>query len=136
MEVRITIEDSRLESILNNESTALTDEEIHEVLHKALVEYVHENQFNAIKNAVVSSSYSGYYLDRDLVKKIINDCDFSALQDCIDYIIDELKKNYTSVLAEILAQVLAEKLTKSNTFYEATRDTIPRYFVERNNPPA
>ena len=134
MEVRITIDDSRLESILNNESTALTDKEIHEVLYKALVEYVHEHQFKAVKDAVTTSAYSGYYyLDRDLVRKIINDCDFSGLQDCVDYVIEELKKNYTTVLGEILAQVLAEKLTQSNTFREATRNTIHQYLVERNS---
>jgi len=67
------------------------------------------------------------------LKKIINDCDCSKLQDVVDASIKNLIENNKVILKELIMESLADKLANTYSFRESIQSSIYAILNNRQN---
>ena len=162
MKVQIEISEDQFKELLEKELKDLPKEDIQNILLESIRSYLYHEDIteteeikysydNSIKepakiirkqnydklNALLvreESSWSTRNVSPSkLFTQMLNDCDFSGLQDVVDNMIKDLKDNYHNILIEVMSKRLADSFIHDCRFQTELTDIIARTIDQREN---
>ena len=138
MQITVNVEDDTFKQIVEQEIGNIPSEKLQEIIVDALKGYFSANDY---KNArfLIYKEGNDYYGSRreyptEFTNKIINNCDYSKLQDIVDKAIEELKNNYDRILRDLLGEMLAKGLTEKYLFQTSLQEAINKELYRKSNP--
>lgn len=133
MEIKIEVSEDRVKDILDRELEAFTSEEIHKIIENCIGDYLREQNYANLKYLILQNANAEYW-NREpssLVKRAIQTCDFSGLQDVADKMIEALKTDYRQILMDAFIECIADKITNTYTIRQSV-ETISRNMLSAN----
>lgn len=131
MEVKINVDEAMFKEILDKELSALTSEEIHEVIVHCIKEYFTKDDYANIEKLIVTQQYSRWNGQEKVVseftRKLIASCDYSGVQDVVDKAIETLKNKYDVLLKDLIRDMIIQSLSNSCGFRTAMENSIREY---------
>ena len=110
-QITLNVDEEMLKEILDKGVKELSPEECKDIVSKALISVLEEDDYRLAKQLLVEKS-DNYYSSRekasDLTKNLINSADNGKLQKVVDTMIDTLQNEYKTILKEVIAESLIE----------------------------
>ena len=137
MQITVNVEDETFKQIVEQEIGNIPSEKLQEIIIDALKGYFSVNDY---KNAgfLVYREANDYYGSRreyptEFTNKIINNCDYSKLQDIVDAAIEDLKTKHEHLLKEILCDTIIKGLVDNYSFKQSLSEIVSNELMRRNN---
>ncbi len=135
MEVKISVDESRIPEILEKELNALNPKEIHEVVMQCIKEYLSLDNYKNTERLFIYKQETYYGSTQDapteLLYKILKEnIDYSSLQNVVDNCIDEIKNNYESLLIKVITDMIATSLLTTHNMQEILSKTIRENLIK------
>ena len=137
MQVNLTVnvDETLFNDELKSQLEALKPEEVKEVLLKCIYEYFSKDNYANMEKLIVEDDHNNYYYGNkkvatEFTKKLIEECDYSKLQEVVDVYIERLKTNHKSILNDLLLDALVNGLTERHSFRSSLNEALYRI---RNN---
>lgn len=130
MEVKINVDEAMFKEILDKELSALTSEEIHEVIVHCIKEYFTKDDYANIEKLIVTQKYNSWGQEKvvsEFTTKLIASCDYSGVQDVVDKAIETLKNKYDVLLKDLIRDMIIQSLSNSGVFRTAMENSIREY---------
>ena len=136
MEVKLDISEEQLKELMEKELKDLPKEMIQNILVECIKGYFSSNDNARLENIFVEQRNSWNYVKEpsQFLQKILNDCDYSGLQEVVDKCIEDLKENYRNILLTAISESLINGLTNTYSFQNVIRESIRDELIRLNNP--
>lgn len=115
MQVVINVSDDQFDSIVKDQLGAISPEDLHEALVKAINDYFTTHPQAIERLLFPYNSYDRYQEPTQLLRDMVKSCDFSGLQPVVDDCIKLVSENKESILRNIIFNQMVETLM--NTYY-------------------
>lgn len=152
MKVELNVDEEQFKELLEKEFKDLPKEKIQNILVESIKTYLNpddliDNQSNVVLgqtyrkehplNKLLMQSTTYHYNSTtvepsNLLRTLLLQCDFSALQEVVDKMIEDLKENYHSILVELLSCYMAKGITENTTFRFEMEQIIQDEFYKRD----
>lgn len=136
MQVNLTVnvDETLFNDELKSQLEALKPEEVKEVLLKCIYEYFSKDNYaNIEKLLITKSDWNRSNIPTRFTEKIIEACDYSALQEIVDKSIEIMKNKYDIILKDTLSDVLLKGMTDNYFFKSSLQRTIQEQIIIREN---
>lgn len=139
MQVVLNIDDEKFDALFGQDKEILNKVDIHEIFENCIKEYFEKDDYKVLKDLFErpGSYYNSDSIATIFTKQMINNCDMSKMQEVVDVCIEEIKKNYNSLLKQVIADNLIYGLTNNYNFRESismtVRDTVYQVLQEMKN---
>lgn len=159
--IQIEVDEDQFKELLEKEITDLPKEEIQKILLESIKSYL-EGDSTILIDEVVKNKYgntvypvevnkkdysilNGLLIKRedyyngisykasDFLINLLEECDFSGLQELVDSMIEDLKNNYHTILVEVLSKQLLSSIFDERNFRNNVKDIIRVYLQNQNN---
>ena len=124
MQVVLNVSDEQFDSIVKDQLGAISPEDLHESLIKAINDYFTTHPQSIERLLFPYSSYDRYQEPTQLLKDMVAKCDFSALQPVVDDCIKLVSENKESILRNIIFNQMAETLMNTYFFREQLKSAL------------
>ena len=136
MEVKIEVNEEQFKDLLEKELADLPKETVQNILIESIKEYLKEDDYKNLNAFVVNKEYDHYsYCSKQPSKflySMLENCDYSGLQEVADDMIKDLKENYQQILIQVLSNQLANGIANNDVFRANLRDVIDQELYKRN----
>lgn len=136
MEVKIEVNEEQFKDLLEKELTDLPKETIQNILIESIKEYLKEDDYKNLNAFLVNKEcnhYSNYSIQpSQFFYSMLENCDYSSLQEVADNMIKDLKENYQQILIQVLSNQLANGIANNDVFRANLRDVIDQELYKRN----
>lgn len=151
MKVELNVDEEQFKELLEKEFKDLPKEAIQNILVESIKTYLNpDDLIDNQSNVVIGQTYrkehplnkllmqsTSYYNSTTvepsrLLKSLLLQCDFSALQEVVDKMIEDLKENYHSILVELLSCYVAKGIAENTTFRFEMEHIIQNEFYKRD----
>ena len=159
--IQIEVDEDQFKSLIEKEITDLPKDQIQKILLESIKSYlegdskikidevvkndygntvypvqVNKNNYNILNGLLIKREdyYNGSsYKASDFLINLLEGCDFSALQELVDNMIEDLKNNYHTILVEVLSKQLVSSIFDERNFRNNVEDIIRVYVQNHNN---
>lgn len=161
--IQIEIDEEQFKELVENEIKDLPKEEVQKIILEAIKSYLYHDDIQEIQevksvyndsiepakiirkpnydklNAFLIRKDSSYYTSTrnsepsELFISLLNDCDFSGLQEIVDDMIKDLKENYHDILVEAISKKIAASFINDYNFKSELADIVNTVLNQRNN---
>ena len=161
MKVQIEINENQFTELLEKELGDLPKEDIQAILLESIKSYLHHeditetqeiinslngrikepakiirkqnyDKLNALLIREESSWGNRNSRPSELFSQMLNQCNFSGLQDIVDEMIEDLKNNYHNILVEAMSKRIADSLINDYKFQQELTDVVQMNIRMRN----
>lgn len=132
MIVELNIDETGFKELLEGHLADLPKEAIHDIIIQSIKEYFSQDNYKNIESVLFDKRYNEKTANENL-RKIINDCDCSRLQDVVDASIKNLIENNEVILKKLIMESLADKLVNTYAFRESIQSSIYNILNNRQN---
>ena len=136
-QVIINVEDDEYKEIVEKGIRALKPEQLQETIVSAIGDFLRANNYEIIKNIFI---YKPDYRNPEptlFFRNILNQLDYSELQEILSKIIDELSNNYKEVLVSAMSDLLISRLSNNarltDTISDIAQNQIYKYVSDKEN---
>lgn len=141
MEIKINIDESKFQEVLEKELAAFSPEEIHEIMKGAIKEYLSKEEvLKDIINKPQSDRWGGYVSDKSVLQRFVNNVDLSDIfaepKEKIKDIIsndETLKKAAVEILANMFKDRFMSAFTQDYNFLNSLADRVAYTLTQRSN---
>jgi len=139
MEIKINIDESKFQEVLEKELGAFTQEEIHSIMKDAIKEYLNrEEVLKELINKNETDRWGGYQSDTSVLQKFVNNVDLSDIfaepKEKIKEIIsndETLKKAAVEILANMFKDRFMSAFTQDYNFLNQLADRVAYTLTQR-----
>ena len=132
MEIKINIDESKFQEVLEKELGAFSQEELHSIMKDAIKEYLNKEEvLNDLINKNETDRWGGYQSGTSVLQKFVNNVDLSDIfaepKEKIKEIIsndETLKKAAVEILANMFKDRFMSAFTQDYTFLNQLADRV------------
>lgn len=124
MQVVINISDEKFDSVIKDQLSAISADEMHDALVKAVNDYFANNPKEIERLIFPYSSYDRYHEPSQLLKDMVKSCDFSELQPVVDACVQSVKIRHEELLKSLILELISKSLVETYGFREQLNQTI------------
>lgn len=137
IQLTINIDEKMFDESLGKTLQEMKPEELKDVITECIKQYFLTNNENIEKLLYEKRDtyYGGYTLGPSIfTEKLIQNLDYSGLQEIADKCIEDLKKHYKDIIEKVLLEMMVEGLTDTYSFNDKVRQTMSdiMYSVNRS----
>ena len=141
MEIKINIDESKFQEVLEKELAAFSQEEIHEIMKGAIKEYLNREEIlKDMINKPQTDRWGCSIKDTSVLQKFVNNVDLSDIfeepKEKIKDIIsndETLKKAAVEILANMFKDRFMSAFTQDYTFLNSLADRVAYTLTQRSN---
>lgn len=137
MQITLNIDEELFNSTLGKALNDLKPEQLNDILIECIREYFLGNDGKNIEKLLYEEHDPAWGRRQTFItnftNKLINDCDYSGLQEVADKCITNIKENSDKILKDILAEMMIRGLCDKYNFQERVKDAISDEMIRRNN---
>ena len=135
MQVVINMDDEKFDQLFGDEVGKLDPREIKDIFAECIKVYFEQNNYQNIERLITEKG--DYYSSKPKFtwfgQKLIENCDYSKLQEVVDKVIDSMVNNHETLLKEMLFEVIARGFTNSYSMQEAFKMSILPLTMDMEN---
>lgn len=124
MQVVINISDEKFDSVIKDQLSAISTDEMHDALVKAVNDYFANNPKEIERLIFPYSSYDRYHEPSQLLKDMVKSCDFSGLQPVVDACVQSVKTSHEEILKTLILEMISRSLVETYGFRDQLTQTI------------
>ena len=124
MQVVINISDEKFDSVIKDQLSVISTDEMHDALVKAVNDYFANNPKEIERLIFPYSSSDRYHEPSQLLKEMVKSCDFSGLQPVVDACVQSVKTNHEGILKTIILEMISRSLVDTYGFRDQLTQTI------------
>ena len=138
MKIEINVDETQFKDILDKELQDLPKEVLQNIIAESIKGYFQQDNYKNVERIFIQDSQNsyGYYHSKEateLLKSVLNDCNYSELQDVVDEAINTLKNEHYNILKNILKDMFIHGLTEDYTFRSSLELAINDVLCRRAN---
>lgn len=118
MEIKIDVDELQFKEVLNKQLRDMPEDIIQKIIMECIREYFTQNNYEMIDKLFVQSNKDYYGFEKksatEFLNRLIEECDYSKLQDIVDLAILDLRHNYNDILIDVLTLQLLQSFRNSN----------------------
>lgn len=136
MEVKIDISEDQFKELLEKELNDLPKETIQNILTECIKGYFSKDHSQVLENIFIvkTDRYSNYATKPSpFLVSMLEECDFSGLQEVVDNCIKDLKENYEQILIKVISSMISESLFNTHNFKFAVESVVCDELNRRHN---
>lgn len=124
MQVVINISDEKFDSVIKDQLSAVSTDEMHDALVKAVNDYFANNPKEIERLIFPYNSYDRYHEPSELLKDMVKSCDFSGLQPIVDACVQSVKTSHEEILKTLILEMISRSLVETYGFRDQLTQTI------------
>ena len=129
MEIKINVDESMFKGVLEKELLALTPDQIKELVMECIQEFFRKDDYANVENILVHGCKDTYAWGNErkltaFAEKLIEQLDFSGLQDVADKSVEYLKDNCNTLMQKIVMDMILKSLTNEYSFHRSVEEVV------------
>lgn len=124
MQVVINISDEKFDSVIKDQLSVISADEMHDALVKAINDYFANNPKEIERLIFPYNSYERSHEPSQLLKDMVKSCDFSELQPVVDACVQSVKTRHEELLKTLILEMISSSLVNTYGFREQISQTI------------
>lgn len=137
MEVKIEVDELQFKNMLDKQLEDMPVDVLQNIIAESVHTYFTQDKCKKVENLFVDVNDSSWTTTKSASQFLLNvmeDCDFSAMQDIIDKMLDDLNRNYHNILIEVVTRMIVQGLSNHYSFYDSVNSIVRDQLVALHNP--
>ena len=129
MEIKLNVDETQFKDILEKELKDLPKEVLQEVIVKAIQGYFEQNNYENVQKLFLKenggyNSWDTKITTTEFLNGLVNDCDYSGLQDVVDEAIKSVRDNHKEILGDMILRIITNGFFQDYNFRHQLEDAI------------
>ena len=127
MKVEINIDETQFKELLDGHLSKLPEDAIKNIIVESIHEYFTHNNYEMIESLFIETKERYGFREKSaapFLQKLVEDCDYSKLQDVLDAAIYNLIENNETILKDMFIEAIADRMYNTYSFKDSVRKVL------------